>query len=307
VNRIDRLFAITTQLQSRGRVRAQDLAAHFEVSLRTIYRDVAALSESGVPIVSLPGQGYALADGYFLPPLRLSTPEASALVLGARLLASSASPTLAAAARDAEAKIISLLGHESRRYLDEIDQAVELTSPQPNVRFDLEEERVFSLWRAILERRVVSLRYFGRNRAQQTVREVEPRRLGYVNGAWYLSGYCRLRQAERDFRLDRIEEFTVGSSRFRPRPIVGPLPPAAIEIVVRFTGSAIRWVQEQQHWSFVSAVEADDALIATYRPDVLDEIAAWILGWGTAAEALSPPQLRDHLKAEARGIVQMLT
>ena len=63
MNRIDRLFAITTRLQARGHLRAADLADIFEVSTRTIYRDIAALSESGVPIVSLPGRGYSLVDG----------------------------------------------------------------------------------------------------------------------------------------------------------------------------------------------------------------------------------------------------
>ncbi len=87
MNRIDRLFSITTRLQARGHLRAADLASIYEVSIRTIYRDIAALSESGVPIVSLPGRGYSLVDGYFLPPLLLSTREATALVLGARLLA----------------------------------------------------------------------------------------------------------------------------------------------------------------------------------------------------------------------------
>jgi hypothetical protein len=67
MNRIDRLFAITTRLRARGYLRAADLADIFEVSTRTIYRDMAALSESGVPIVSLPGRGYSLVDGYFDP------------------------------------------------------------------------------------------------------------------------------------------------------------------------------------------------------------------------------------------------
>jgi predicted DNA-binding transcriptional regulator YafY len=66
-------------------------------------------------------------------------------------------------------------------------------------------------------------------------------------------------------------------------------------------------VKEQQHWSLASAIEADGNLIATYCPENLDEIASWILGWGTGAEVLSPPELRDGLKAEAKGIVQMLT
>src|SRR3712207_9474943 len=85
MNRMDRLFALVMLLQARKRLRADDLAAEFGVSRRTIYRDIYALNEAGVPIVSLPGEGYELMDGYFLPPLVFSPAEASALVLGAQI------------------------------------------------------------------------------------------------------------------------------------------------------------------------------------------------------------------------------
>jgi predicted DNA-binding transcriptional regulator YafY len=308
MNRIDRLFAIATQLQARHHIRAVDLANLFEVSLRTIYRDVAALSESGIPVVSLPGQGYALADGYFLKPLRLTTQEATALVLGARLLSGSASPDLAHSADSAVAKILAIIGDEPRRQLQEIENAIELNiaTSSPD-RLDLDDERVVTLRHAILDRRVISLRYFGRNRAEETIRKVEPLRLGYMNGAWYLAAYCQLRQEERAFRLDRIEDFYVEPTRFWRRPRAHDASRQTVEVIVRFRSTAARWAQERQHWSFTGATQTDGYLTATYRPDNLDEIATWILGWGTDAEVLSPPLLRDRIKSEASGIVQMLT
>jgi predicted DNA-binding transcriptional regulator YafY len=192
MNRIDRLFSITTRLQARGHLRAADLASIYEVSIRTIYRDIAALSESGVPIVSLPGRGYSLVDGYFLPPLLLSSREAMALVLGARLLAGQASAEIASAAEESVAKILAVMSDDARRDLRELDDVLDLaTSPELRSRLDVENERVRALWQAILDRRVTTLHYFGRNRDQETIRQVEPRRLGYANGAWYLTAYCR--------------------------------------------------------------------------------------------------------------------
>ncbi len=308
MNRIDRLFAIAIQLQARPHVRAADLANLYEVSLRTIYRDVAALSESGVPVVSLPGQGYALSEGYFLQPLRLTTQEATALILGARLLSGSSSPELSQSADSAIAKILAIIGDEPRHQLQQIENAIDLSATtSPPSRFDLDDERVVALRRAILDRRIVSLRYFGRNRGEETLRKVEPLRLGYLNGAWYLVAYCQLRRGERAFRLDRIEDFHVESTRFRRRARSHHALKSTVEVVVCFRGMARRWVQERQHWSCTGATQADDSLIGTYRPDSLDEIAAWILGWGTEAEVLSPPLLRDRIKGEASGIVQMLT
>src|SRR5918995_6468157 len=158
MNRIDRLFSIPTWLQARGQLRAADLADIYEVSIRTIYRDIAALSESGVPIVSLPGRGYSLVDGYFLPPLLLSSREATALVLGARLLAGQASSEIARAAEDAVAKLLAVMKDDARRELRELDEVLDLaTSPDLRARLDVGDERVRGLWQAILERRVTTI------------------------------------------------------------------------------------------------------------------------------------------------------
>jgi predicted DNA-binding transcriptional regulator YafY len=308
MNRIDRLFGITTRLQARGHLRAADLANIYEVSVRTIYRDIAALSESGVPIVSLPGRGYSLVDGYFLPPLLLSTREATALVIGARWLAGQASADIASAAEESVAKILAVVSADARRELRELDDVLDLTMfPEPREQLDVGDERVRALWQAILERRLTTLRYFGRNRGQQTVRTVEPLRLGYANGAWYLTAYCRDRQEERAFRLDRIERLDVESEKFPARLTTPIQERPAIDVIVRFRGDISRWVRERQHWSFVSEETTKDGLLVRYRPVDLDEIAPWLLGWGTAAEVIAPRELRDHLRNEAKSLVEMLT
>ena len=89
MNRTDRLLAIVLELQGRGRRRSEDLAATFEVSKRTIYRDIEALCQMGVPVVSVPGRGYSLVEGYFLPPLRFTSDEAILLTLGSDVMAQS--------------------------------------------------------------------------------------------------------------------------------------------------------------------------------------------------------------------------
>jgi predicted DNA-binding transcriptional regulator YafY len=308
VNRIDRLFAITTQLQARGRVRAVDLARAFEVSTRTIYRDIAALSESGVPVVSLPGQGYALSDGYFLPPLVLSVPEATALVLGGRMLAGHANADLAHAADRAVAKVIAILDGETQRKIREFDAVLDFAeAPEPTRRLDLEAPGLAELRQAIQECRVVSLRYFGRNRGTETMRQVEPLRLTYTSSAWYLTAYCRLRAEERAFRLDRIEEFRLEPAHFRPRWSPPRQNDTGIDVLARFRGVAARWVHERQHWSYVGDVQTDGGPVALYRPGCLDEIASWLFGWGASAEVLAPEELRGRLRDEANSVLQMLT
>jgi predicted DNA-binding transcriptional regulator YafY len=308
MNRIDRLFSITTRLQARGHLRATDLASIYEVSTRTIYRDIAALSESGVPIVSLPGRGYSLFDGYFLPPLLLSTEEATALVLGARLLAGQSTTETASAVEEAVAKLLAVTSEDSRRELRELDDVLDLApSPHVRARLDVSDVQVRTLWQAILERRVTTLRYFGRNRGQETVRQIEPLRLAYANGAWYLTAYCLVRQEERAFRLDRIESLDVEAARFRPRPATPRPEFPQTEVLVRFRGDVSRWVRERQHWSFIAEEGTGDEVLARYSLGEVDEIVPWLLGWGTAAEVIAPQELRERLREEARGLIEMLT
>src|SRR5919109_5410206 len=114
MNRTDRLLAIVLELQAAGKRRAADLAATFEVGKRTIYRDILALCEAGVPIVSVPGQGYSLMKGYFLPPLSFTTEEATMLLLGSDFMAQNFDAQYRAAAQSAGRKIEGVL-HEKLR------------------------------------------------------------------------------------------------------------------------------------------------------------------------------------------------
>ena len=307
MNRLDRLFAITTFLQGRSRVRAEDLAHAFEVSLRTIYRDVAALSEAGVPVVSRPGEGYELAAGYFLPPLVFSTAEATALVLGARLLASRTTGGTPVAADRAIAKIVTVLPESVRGEVERQTGPVRFVRPlPPDAPVDLDDPRLAALRRAAVEHRVVHLRYHGRTRNETTERMVEPRALACYDGAWYLSAYCRLRCGMRDFRLERIEGIILRDETFRPRTEEVPAR-TRLAVRVRFAPRVLRWVRERQHWSFEREEVGAGVAVMVYGPDSLDEIAPWLLGWGTAAEVVSPEELRGRLRDEARALAEMLT
>ena len=112
MNRTDRLMGILLELQARGELRAEDLAGTFEVSVRTIYRDVEALCETGVPVVATPGKGYRLMEGYFLPPLTFTADEAALLILGGELVRDRVDPLLRQAA---EAALRKLAGRAAGR------------------------------------------------------------------------------------------------------------------------------------------------------------------------------------------------
>lgn len=305
MNRIDRLFAILLVLQRRHRVRAEDLARHFEVSKRTIYRDLLALSESGVPIAAIPHVGFELLDGFSLPPLIFTPAEASALFWGAQLLATQARGQLPAQAAQALDKIAAILPRPTREQVDQHTQAIHCYLD--GTRFDSDDPRLALLRRAVIERRVIRLRYHSYSQNQATERVIEPQQLVYSDRRWYVTGYCRTRRATRSFRLERIEDLHLLDETFTSRAPDPPVP-ASVDVRVRFAPHVLRWVREGQHYGFV-AEEAtrEDGAVMLYRVHSTDELHRWLLSWGAAAEVIEPASLRDRIRGEATALVQMLT
>src|SRR4029453_17145600 len=129
MNRVDRLMATIVHLQSRRVVRAEDIAERFEISLRTVYRDLAALGEAGIPIVAEAGIGYSLVKGYHLPPVMLTVEEASALSVGGKLVENLTDASLRKEMESALLKIRSVLPLERRDYLDRLERSTTVVPP----------------------------------------------------------------------------------------------------------------------------------------------------------------------------------
>jgi predicted DNA-binding transcriptional regulator YafY len=304
VNRTDRLLAILLELQRRGQTRAQDLASHFEVSLRTVYRDVQALSETGVPIVATPGRGYALMEGYFLPPIAFTAGEAALLVLGGEFVRERVDPELRRAADQALAKLTAVLPPERRAEVARWRRELHFLSLRPPG----DEGRLSALRSAIQERRVLRIDYWAYRRPGPEARDVEPLSLVYMGEAWHLAGYCRSRRDSRLFKLDRIQSLTPLDERFVPGPHhrVGPDPDErdddGPEAQVRFDPAVERWVRERNLY-LLKREEVDregNRFVYSLRDERV--LVNWLLGWGAAFEVLRPESLRERITAEARAI-----
>jgi predicted DNA-binding transcriptional regulator YafY len=309
VNRTDRLLAIVLELQARGAARAQDLAEHFETSKRTIYRDIEALCEAGVPVVATPGRGYALMEGYFLPPLSFGVDEAMTLLLGADFVAQRFYPQYQAAARAARRKLEAVLPERHRPELDDLRETLHVNigpiqqSPTHEV-----QTLIGQLRHALRERRTVRFRYHARystgGPAPTEDRHADPYSLAHTNGAWYLLAYCHRRGDTRMFRLDRIEDLALTTATFI-RPAGFPLRDGERErervIVVRvlFTETAARWVREAPSFFITNQEETSDGLLVTLRIRREDDVLSWLLGYGRQARVLEPETLQQRLRDEA--------
>lgn len=305
MNRIDRLFAILLTLQQKRRLRAQDLAQQFEVSKRTIYRDMSALNQMGIPIAAMPGEGFELVEGFYLPPLMFKEEEAVALSLGLRLLTQQAAGSLTGSANSALAKIKVALPEQVRARSEGLTSIIGFITPIQ--KFDLDDPQLLVLQEAIQEKRVIHIRYHGYQKDEVTERDVEPHQLFYSDGIWYLEGYCRLRKDIRAFRLSRVEQLTALRETFNQRRANKTEEQKKGQVKVRFAASVARWVRERQHYGFQSEEVLHNDVLMTYEVHDVSEITAWILSWGNAAEVLSPMELRKSLRETAQKLADLLT
>lgn len=304
MNRVDRLMGYLLLFQSRGLMRAQDFAAYFEVSERTVYRDIQALSEIGVPVMAMPGEGYRLMEGYYLPPITFSHDEARALFLAVSMLrGTTREGRTRAAASTALEKMRAVLPKATRAQVEALEAVLGFYT-MGRERLDLDDGLFLRLQQAIHERRVVHLRYHAQTSNEVSERDVEPLHLAFVDKVWILTGYCRLRQDQRNFRLDRIDRLGMREETFAPREMVPLSPePGEVEVVVRFDEDVVRWVRERQHFSFVR--ERDDGprgTVMVYRPPAFEQFAGWLLSWHGQCEVLAPPALRRLLRETAERV-----
>lgn len=212
MRRADRLFEIVHHLRGRRLTTAAQLARWLEVSERTIYRDVADLLASGIPIDGEAGVGYRLHPDFDLPPLMFSRNEIEALVIGARMVESWGGPSLAQGARSALAKIAMALPQEKRTTLE----SSRLFSPSYFISPQL-GERMDAMRTAIDGRRRLELDYRD-NDGQESTRCVQPLGLFFWGGAWTLGAWCELREDFRSFRLDRIVSCVIHEGQFADAP-----------------------------------------------------------------------------------------
>ncbi|MFM2400390.1 MAG: hypothetical protein RL341_2547 [Pseudomonadota bacterium] len=212
MRRADRLFEIVQYLRGRRLTTAAQLAGWLEVSERTVYRDIADLLASGVPIEGEAGVGYRLNASYDLPPLMFSYDEIEALVAGARMVTAWSSPALAKAAELALAKIASALPRDKRVVLERTP----LYSPD----FFIDKvvgERLDVMRDAIRNHRVLHLDYEDM-RALRSQRDVRPLACAFWGGTWSLAAWCELREGFRTFRLDRIRGIEETARQFGDEP-----------------------------------------------------------------------------------------
>jgi len=315
MNRVDRLMAMVLRLQSRRVVRAEDLAAHFELSVRTVYRDIAALGEAGVPIMAEAGVGYSLVRGYHLPPVMFTAEEASALSIGGKLVEHLTDASLRKQMESALLKIRSVLPRDRQDYLDRLERSTAVVARRSNAIPRLSSEALIPIQRALAERRILALEYQGGQRRDVTHRQVEPLGLVYYADNWHLIAYCRLRRDVRDFRTDRIRKLQLQNELFSghadfslKRYLESETRDGTFEMArIRFQPEAMERVRREWFCGLVEENAEREGVVVTLLACSFEWLAGWVLSFGSMAEVLAPARLKELVAAEAERVAAKYT
>jgi predicted DNA-binding transcriptional regulator YafY len=200
MNRIDRLLGILTLLQSRKYVPAEKIADKFAISVRTVYRDIKALGELGIPISFEAPRGYFVVQGYFLPPVSFSTEEANALLLSESLVRGFADRSIQTHFATALNKVKAVLRSSQKEKLDVLDDSIRM---QMHPKFVLDFEHMALLQNVIATKTIIEIEYRN-NKQEVSKRQVEPIGLVFYAFSWHLIGWCHVREDYRDFKIASI-------------------------------------------------------------------------------------------------------
>nr|WP_294859778.1 YafY family protein [uncultured Fluviicola sp.] len=212
-SRLSRLTAILLQLQSKRLVTATSLAAKFDVSVRTIYRDIRALEQSGVPIITEEGKGYSLMEGYRIPPVTFSEREANALITAEQFVLKNKDASFVQDYTDAITKIKSVLRESTKDGANLLSDRIAIGQNSSN---DRTSNQLSALQLALTNFNLVRMGYQKADSSETTERIIEPFALLSTQENWLLLAWCRLRKEFRFFRLDRIKSLQVQTEKFEP-------------------------------------------------------------------------------------------
>ena len=313
LNRTERLFALILLLQNRPSMTSRDLAEHFGVSRRTIFRDLRALSESGVPLTYADEGGYEILEGYQLPPLMLSARQAATLLIGTEFMKLQSDASLRKEADSVAMKIRSVLPREVQEYIDRLNERTVLDPYWLHgIKSDEEEGRWYDLSEAVAHHRSVIMEYYVQSRDELTKRKVDPLGLVYYTDHWNLIAFDHLRDDIRNYRLDSIRSMFVLTERFTP-PEGFDLEehlkergtsPKNERIVLRFAAPVYRWARRSIPAEIEEERTRDSATDVTFYFENLDYVARWLLRYGQQVEVLEPDALRERVRAEALAVAR---
>jgi len=308
MNSNERRLNLILLLQSKQKWNVDQLAEHFEVSRRTIFRDLRTLSELNVPVTYDKDSGYGMMKGYSIPPIMFSPKEISTILVGLSFVKSQIDNTLVQDAKAVETKIQSILPSDDlKKFMETLGIS---TVVDPYKRLGTEKKPGgdwFTIANAIAQGHKISFDYLSLNSGDSTIRKVNPWLLAYFTDHWTLIGFCNTRKEQRSFRLDRMKLIELLPEQFSLHEI-----PSDIDLLFDNTGEEFEvkvWVEQESVQRFKSSVPAkiitgdidEKGITFSFRFNNLDYLNEWLFSFHDSIKVVAPDELikRRILKIQA--------
>ena len=307
--RVHRLVRLITLLQGDRGLQAHDLMEELGVSRRTLFRDLASLKESGIPVYHDAERGYRLQRGYFLPPIDLSVSEVVALLVMGKMASADRHRPLNISAISAIRKLMASVPEPIRDACQDLVAGVEIKPDRELADADAEATHYTTLQRCIDERRACRVVYQAPLDDQPLETEIEPYLLHFANRAWYVMARTEAHQEVRVLKLVRFKSLELTDRGFAPpenykaRDKLGKawqLIPGEkrFDIELEFAPKVATNVTEVRwHETQSSEFLPDGSARVRFQVDGVDEIAWWVCGYADQVRVIGPPELRDRVNA----------
>jgi len=308
MNRIDRLVAILIHLQSKKVVTAREIADRFEISQRTVYRDIRALEEAGVPLGSEAGLGYFISQGYHIPPVMFSRDEVAALLTAEKMMEKLTDNTLVRQYSSAMFKIKSVLRTAEKEYLEKLDSHIYVIQP-PSISKDTFPNNYISLiHQALTGKEILQIEYYSSSAKEYTNRIIEPIGLCFYGSRWHLIAFCKLRDEYRDFRIDRIRQMQPTGEIFSKKHLsIKEYFPSLSKnknfktVVIRFPADLAKELNEQKYYyGFIGEKVNSKFIEMTFLTNSFEWICYWLLALGAKVIVKEPIELISFVKQKVK-------
>jgi predicted DNA-binding transcriptional regulator YafY len=305
MNRIDRLTSILIQLQTKRWITSLEIADRYEISQRTVYRDIRALEEAGIPIGAEAGKGYYLVEGYRLPPVMFTREEAGALLIAEKLVNKLTDLSVKSNFSFAIDKIKAVLPLREKDIVDSLNSRVEVFYQKPAGDMEYPNTYLISIQRALTDNKCLSIDYHAFHSQEKTCgRVIDPLGLVFYSNAWHLIGYCKLRKDMRDFRLDRIINLEVLDECAREKK-PGELKQYfrdywqtvdLFEVKIWFEKELARTLASMKYYfGFIDENVEEGGVTMSFAVTEYSYIAHWLLSFGDKIRIVKPNELRDKM------------
>ncbi len=309
MNKFDRVISTLVLLQTKKIIKAITISERFDISLRTVYRDISTLKNAGIPIIGDPGIGYSIMDGYRIPPIMFNEGEAAALLTAEKFIGKITDKDTLAYYSSAMMKIKAILRSSEKQSLAVLDDSIAFSDNNSW------EKKAYlqKLFKSIAAKHILNIEYQKAD-GTNSKRKLEPIGCYHQYNNWYLIAFCQLKKDYRTFKTNRIVKLEVLDQQFETQHIslqtyIDRQDDAWKEeqqfysIEIAFHKDFVQFAEQRKYYfGFVEQTVKGDAVHMKFLNVSIEFMARWLLQFGDKATVFAPVALKERMKVLATQI-----